>query len=408
MQRLLYIAKFEYMRNLRRRGFLMTTFGVPLIMIGGFALLIAVILLTVRTERAIGYVDQAGIIRPDAVLAPAEDTLDVAIPLYPYADENAARSAFIAEAIDAYVIIPPDYLDTGMLYAYGRENLSSDGSDNLGNLLRASLLTDAPPAMALRAQNPIANLTLQSIDGSRTLGRDTIWLILLPILFGLLFFIATFSSSGYLLQALIEEKENRTMEIVVTSVDPKQLIGGKTLGLGALGLTQALVWVLFGAVLLLGGGLFLEPLRNFSLPADLLLVAALLFIPGYLLYAGLMVCIGAMVTSTQEGQQISSLVALLAMSPYLLNFTFISDPNSPLAVGLSLMPLSAPIAMVMRLPLAVVPWWQIVLSLVLLVASATLAILAAAHIFRMGMLRYGQRIKLSELFGMWRGASRSA
>lgn len=402
MQRLLYIAKFEYLRHVRRRGFLLTTFGVPLLLIGGFGLLFALLLSGGQREQLIGYVDQAGIVRADAPILPPEPGDGPAIPLQPFSDEASARAAFIAGTIDAYVVLPPDYLDTGMAVAYGRDNLSSAGERSLRDLLRASLVADQPPETALRLQDPLADMTLSALDGSRSLGRSTFWLFLLPIFFGLLFFISTFSSSSYLLQALIEEKENRTMEIVVTSVTPRQLIGGKTLGLGALGLTQALVWLVFGVALLLIGGIFLEPLRTFSLPGDLLLIVALVFVPGYLLYAGLMVCIGAMVTSTQEGQQFSSFVALLAMSPYLLNFLFLSNPNGPVAIGLSLFPLTAPIALVMRLPLTAVPIWQIGLSLLLLVASAALVILLAAQIFQIGMLRYGKRLQLGELFGRTR------
>lgn len=399
MQRLLYIARFEYMRNVKRRGFLLTTFGVPLLMIGGFALLIAILIWTTRTEpeQAIGYVDQAGIIQAEAAARlPIADSTE-AVPLRPYPDEDTANAALGAAEIDAYVVVPPDYLDTGNIAVYGTAELSDIGRQSLLHTLRGSLLADASPEVVERATTPIATLNHTALDGNRTLEGQDFWLIAMPYLFGLLFLISTFSSASYLLQAIIEEKENRTMEIVVTSVTPHQLIGGKTLGLGALGLTQALVWLLCAALIVGGGTIFLEPLRTFSLPADVLLIALLAFIPGYLLFASLMVGIGAMVTSTQDGQQMASFVSLLGMAPFILNFLIINNPNGPIAVAMTLFPLSAPLALVMRLPLTQIPLWQVIISLSLLVLSTVLVVLAVGRIFRAGMLRYGQPIKVSEL-----------
>lgn len=404
MQRLLYIAKFEYFRHLRRRMFLLTTFGVPLLLVAGFVLLFAALVLTNQPESAIGYVDQAEVLPADAeALLPAAET-PLPVPLRAYPDEAAAREAFVAGDIAAYVVIPPDYLDSGSITAYGAGELSMEGEQSLRTLLRAGLLEGATPQVIARAFDPIETLRRSTLDGGQTIVGGGIWFILLPYLFGMLFLVATFSSSSYLLQAIVEEKENRTMEIVVTSVKPAQLIAGKTLGLGALGLTQALVWLLFGALLAGVGAIFLEPLRTFNLPGDILLIALLAFIPGYLLFAGLMIGIGAMVSSQQEGQQMASMLTLTGMLPFILNFVFVTNPNGALAVGLSLFPLSAPLALVMRLPLAQVPLWQILLSLGLLTASAVLVVLAVGRIFRLGMLHYGKPIRPGELVRLLRAS----
>lgn len=401
MQRMLFIARSEYLRHLRRRMFLLATLGVPLLLVVGFALLFLVITLSDQPESAIGYVDQAGIVPADAT-ANLPATAAVSVPLSAYPDEAAAREAFVAGDIAAYLVIAPDYLDTGKVTAYGSANLSSAGQESLQTLLQASLLEGAAPAVVARGFEPIATLHRSTLDGTRTITGGSIWFILMPYLFGLLFLVATFSSSSYLLQAIVDEKENRTMEIVVTSVRPMQLIAGKTLGLGALGLTQTLVWLLFGALLAGIGAIMFEPLRTFNLPGNILLIALLVFIPGYLLFAGLMVGIGAMVSSQQEGQQMASLFNLIGMSPFILNFIFITNPNGPLAIALTLFPLSAPLALVMRLPLAPVPLWQILLSLGLLSGSSVLVVLAAGRIFRLGMLRYGKALRPGELIRLLR------
>jgi ABC-2 type transport system permease protein len=111
-----------------------------------------------------------------------------------------------------------------------------------------------------------------------------------------------------------------------------------------------------------------------------------------------------MVSSQQEGQQMASMLTLTGMLPFILNFVFVTNPNGALAVGLSLFPLSAPLALVMRLPLAQVPLWQILLSLGLLTASAVLVVLAVGRIFRLGMLHYGKPIRPGELVRLLRAS----
>jgi ABC-2 type transport system permease protein len=378
----------------------MATFGMPLLLIAGFALIIA--LISGRaTERAIGYVDQSGVLSGAPALPTADSEGDRYVPLLPFQDEAAARAAYVAGQIDAYVVIPPDYRATGAATLYARENLSSPGEATLRDFVRGGLVAGRPPEVGARAITPIEQMTRRTIDGGREADSDNFLIFLLPTVVGLLFMISVFFSSGYLLMGLIEEKENRTMEIVMTSIAPWQLVGGKTLGLGLLGLTQVLIWSSGVAALLALGAALVEDLRA-ALPLDLLLVALLFFIPGYMLYAGCMIGISAMVTSTQEGQQFSSILSLLAMSPFFANFLFIINPNGVVPLIMSFFPLSAPIAMLMRMPLGDVPAWQIAVSLLLVIASALLASWGAARIFRAGMLRYGKSIKLRDLFGVLR------
>ncbi len=378
----------------------MATFGMPLLLIAGFALIIA--LLGGRTtERAIGYVDQSGILSGAPPLHTADSEGDRYVPLVPFGDEAGARAAFVAGQIDAYVVLPPDYRATGAATLYAGENISTLGEATLRDFVRGGLLAGRPPEIAARAISPIEQMTRRTIDGGREADSDNFLIFLLPTLVGLLFMISVFFSAGYLLMGLIEEKENRTMEIVMTSIAPWQLVGGKTLGLGLLGLTQVLIWGSGVAALLALGATLIEGLRA-ALPLDMLLVAVLFFIPGYLLYAGCMIGISAMVTSTQEGQQFSSILSLLAMSPFFANILFVTDPNGIVPLLMSFFPLSAPIAMLMRMPLGDVPAWQIVTSLLIVAGSAVLASWGAARIFRAGMLRYGKSIKLRDLFGVLR------
>jgi len=397
MTRLLWIARHEYVRHARRRGFLLATFGLPLLVIGGVALLILVLANTLRPEAAIGYVDQSGIL--DGVTIPAAAAGENSfVPLRPFPDEAAARAALDAGAVDAFAVIPADYEATGALAVYGPERLSSDGRTTLRAALDRGMLarSGASAEVAARALDPLGEVAARTpagatIDPQLPIGRGAV-----AILGSLIFVVTVFSSASYLLQALVEEKENRTMEIVTTSVAPAALIGGKTLGLGLLGLTIALVWAVSAGVAWAVAGAFIAPVRAVPLPWSALLPAVLLLPLGYLVFAGLMVAISAVVSSAQEGQQFAGVASLLAFLPLMLSGVLLAEPDGPIATVLSLFPLSAPVAMQLRLATGAVPPWQFVLSVGLLAAAAGLAVWGAARVFRTGMLRYGKRLSVRE------------
>jgi ABC-2 type transport system permease protein len=202
------------------------------------------------------------------------------------------------------------------------------------------------------------------------------------------------SSAGYLLQAVTDEKENRTVEIMFTSLSPEQLIGGKAAGLIAVALSQILVWVVAVVVGLVVGAQFLEPLQTVRVPWTFLLVMILYFLPAYVLMAGLMTAIGSMVTEMQQGQQIAGVLNMLFILPFFFVSVVFFNPDSPILIALTLFPTTAFITVAFRWGMTVMPAWQLIASWVLLVGTAGLSVWASARLFRVGMLRYGQRIDL--------------
>jgi ABC-2 type transport system permease protein len=184
------------------------------------------------------------------------------------------------------------------------------------------------------------------------------------------------------------------MELMITSLTPEQLVGGKALGLMAVSLTQIGIWILAIVISLLVGARYLPVLRQARVPWGMLGIAILYFLPSYALVAGLMIAIGSAVTETQQGQQIAGLINLLFFAPFFFLVLVMTNPNNPVLVALSLFPTTAFLTITMRWSLAVVPWWQMILSWVLLAASAAASIWASARVLRAGMLRYGQRLDL--------------
>lgn len=392
------VAAHEFGLHIKRKGFLISTLGMPLF----FALAFGLIFLFIargESPKGVGYIDQSGITKnqPDRVVI--TDTLQPDVPLIRYTDEALARADTNAKKIDGFVIIAADYLQTGSLKAIAPNgDLPSVSKDALGTFLTRSLISNEPNQSATRLNRLIKDVRNRTLSNDRETTRGQgIMLFFTPYLFGIFFFIAVFSSSSYLMTALVEEKENRVMEILATSLRPFSLMAGKILGLGLLGLVQIAVWL----AVVIGGFLFaktqFKSMESISIPTDVLLIGALMFVPAYLLVAACLSAIGAAVTTVQEGQQFSGFVSLLMISPVWALPVIMKAPNGTLATILSMFPFTAPIVMMQRVALTNVPWWQIGVTMTLLVASAIGMMWLAARIVRVGMLRYGKRMSFAEI-----------
>jgi len=197
----------------------------------------------------------------------------------------------------------------------------------------------------------------------------------------ILFFSITMSA-GFMLQSVAKEKENRTAEILLLSVRPRELMLGKVLGLGFVALLQLAVWMGGGWLALGQGQNMSAALAGFTLPAGFAIWAVLYFLFGYILYASVLGALGALAPNVREGTQFTFIAILPLLVPVWLNTAFIQAPSGALATALSLFPLTAPTAMVTRMSISYVPFWQPVVSLAGLVATTYLFVLIAGRFFR--------------------------
>jgi ABC-2 type transport system permease protein len=375
----------------RRRSFLIGTLAFPLLIVVVMAISIA-LAVGKGDHRPLGYVDLAGVLA--AGVQPPFENGERAVELRAYPDEAAGRAALASGEIQALFVLPADYIPSGQVALYTWDDPPSDAVwEQFDDVLRANLVAGLPEAVQRRALEGVS-YTVRAADGSREFSSENWVTLVLPLVAALFFMIAVMSSSGYMLQAVTTEKENRTMEVMITSMTPEHLIGGKALGLVAVSLTQIGIWALAAAGGLIVGAQFLTPLRAVRVPWGPLGIAALYFTPTFCLVAGMMTAIGSAVTETRQGQQISGILNLLFTAPFFFSALIIANPSSPVLVFLTLFPTTAFLTVTMRWSLAIVPLWQMVLSWLLLAISAGLSIWAAARILRVGMLRYGQRLDL--------------
>jgi ABC-2 type transport system permease protein len=200
-----------------------------------------------------------------------------------------------------------------------------------------------------------------------------------------------------------EEKESRVVEIVVSSVRPVELMAGKVAGLGALGLTQVLVWVASATGFSGGAVALLAVAGAASIPARVLALGVVYYLLGYTLYAILMAGAGALGTTMRESQQLAGVFSFFAAVPYMISGFLFANPNMAIARALSFFPLTAPTMMMLRLPLAEVPWVDVVGSIVVLLLSVPAALWVGAKLFRVGLLVYDKRPTLREIWLILRG-----
>ncbi len=395
MRKLWLIARHEYLRMVRRRSFLIGTLGIPLLVV----VVMAISIFTAigdEDPRPVGYVDLAGVLEVD------RPSGEIDLQVRAYDDEDAAHAALASGEVQAVYILPADYVRSGQVQLlYWDEPPGEAVRGEFDAYLRANLTAGQPPSVQRRAVKGLS-FTVRSVDGRREINSQDFMAFVVPFVVGFFFMIAVMASAGYLLQAVTTEKENRTMEVMITSLAPEQLVSGKALGLMAVSLTQLAIWALAVTVGLVVGARFLAPLRAARVPWASLGIAALYFLPAYALVAGLMTAIGGAVTETRQGQQIAGVINLLFASPFFFVALIMANPDSPILVFLTLFPTTAFLTVSMRWSLTVVPLWQLILSWVLLVASAGLSVWASARVLRAGMLRYGQRLDLRAVLGALR------
>ena len=393
------VALHEYRKHVFNRRFVFGLLSVPLVILALVGLVFLILAMENNTTP-IGYVDHSGLLA-DPLPAPAPEPPDRPVPVVPFATEADARSALEAGKIQAYYVLPENYLTTGELRVVHINNIKSPARQQFYDFLAANLLKGADPAIANRLVEG-AQVTIQSADGKRSLSADNWFSFLLPMIAGIGFIIAMFSAGGYLMQAVVEEKENRTMEVIITSVSPNQFITGKIIGDTSIGLTQILIWILFIVTPILIGRNTLKFLQGIQLSSQTVAVLVFTMLPSFVMVAALMAVIGATVSEAREGQQMVGIISLPIWIPYMLTSLLMGNPNSPLAIALSMFPLTAPVTMLIRDGLTILPAWQIAACAAIQILSAAVTIWVAGRAFRLGMLRYGQRLKLREVFARQR------
>ncbi len=390
MHKIFLVGKHEYLKRVRKRSFLLTTLGLP-VLIGVIMALSVLVQLGGMSRLPLGYVDHADVLQAQDL--PSET---ISTEMRAFETEEAARTALETEEIQAYYVLAADYLSSREVSLYYLTDPPGEiAEQDFGDFIRYNLTSHLPANVQRRILDGI-DFTIRSGDGEREFSASNILTFFIPIIAAVFFFFGVMSSGGYMLQAVTDEKVNRTMEIIATSVSPNQFITGKVLGLIGVVLTQLGIWLVALIAAVLIGSRFISILQPFleqiDIPLGFIVMIVAFFLPSYLLTAGIMTAIGAVFPEERQGQQVAGIVNMLFTIPLFFVALIFSHPNSPILVGLTLFPTTAFLTLIIRWTVTVVPFWQIAVSWLLLVGTASFSVWSAARIFRIGMLRYGQRL----------------
>ncbi len=402
MQKAWTVFRTEIINTLTRRSFLLTLILVPLvpaIILGVMSLfgggenqsdgLSSIFQSSQEDTIQDGYVDLAGIIEqvpPDI----AEDRL------LAYQSEESAREAAVANEIQGYFLIQADFIKTGQISYYRKDfnPLSALEITGIIDLVIRYNLLEGDLDQFEAFSNPVQINRIDLSPEVEVRDSSNPMAFYLPYGVSMLFYVIIITSASLLMSSIAKEKENRVMEILMSSVKPIHLFTGKILGLGVVGLLQMVLWLGSALLMLRLGGTTLNIPQNLQLSPGILLWGIIFFILGYLVYASIMAGIGAFVTNLKEASQATFYVIMPLLIPMLLVSVIIEKPNAILPTVLSLIPFTAPTTILTRMAVSPVPLWQLFAAIATLVITIYLLIRAVAGMFRAQLLLTGKKFNL--------------
>ncbi|MFL6279839.1 MAG: ABC transporter permease [Vicinamibacterales bacterium] len=425
------IATFEFLAAVKRPGYLIATFGMPVFM-GIYSAIVA--LPAYYAQKAenkasiYGLVDRSGVV---SLSGDAEPTLDRLPPglqraleaagqraamaraladehfiFRPFASEESARQALADRGIKGYFVLPDDYMTTGTIDTYQAEGVSLTSGDArraLASLLRERLVGGhVEGTTAARILTPVLESRAFAVTPSgeiRDAGRAASTVrIVVPIAFMILFLMSVLMTSGYLIQGTATEKENKVVEVLLASANPDEILGGKLVGLGGAGLLQIAVWLSILTI----GGLGVVPLllsSKVEFPWIALALALPLFLLGFLFFGSLMLGTGSLGSNMRESQQLAMAWSLTAALPMMMMALLIREPHGIVARVMTWLPMTAAPLVMLRasLDLPYLAWWEIAGVFVVLAVSSWIALRIGGRLFRIGLLSSGSRPSLREI-----------
>jgi len=368
---------------------------IGLLGIGVFSLVSAGAGPTLVETVTIGYVDEIG--------GFDQYTTQNNIELVGFDTQDNATAALIGGDVVEYFVITADYTSTGVVnrYTLARElETPATISIAIKNFLTSNLLTGSvsPDTIEL-VEKPLGLVTTRLTEtGEVATEQGGFGNLIIPGVFSLLLALSLQLSCVYLVQGLGDEKESRLIEVLLSSVNTRQLLVGKVLGLGVAGLVQVVVWLASMPLLLnLASSTFGGFFGTIQLPANFIVLGIIYFILGYALFAALSAGVGAISPSAREGQQLIPMFTLLLFVPLWFSSILFIFPNNPIWTVLTILPVTAPIAVMLRLGVTGVAAWELAVSLAVLVLSIILVMFLSIRAFRIYLLMYGKRPSFGEV-----------
>jgi len=397
MRKLWLVVKHDYFKNVRQKGFLIALFSLPLFI--GLSVGLGYFMQSQNeSSDSIGYIDYSGVLETPLSLMSVSDRERVDIIQYSNIDE--AEEMIKNDSLQAYFVIPRDYPQDKNIELYYYDEPGENAGRDFYDFLQLNLMSDYPLEIQKRVTIG-TNSIVRTPDGRREFADNNPSVnIFLPLIIGLGFVLLLLISSGYLMSGSMDEKSNRTIELIFTSLSPTQLIGSKLVTMVAIGLTMLITWIAVGIIAFILGANFLDLpwMKEISINWRDIFTILAVALPSYMFAAALMLGISLLLGNNQEAESVGPLFFMVAFIPLYFIAPITRELNGPIAVALSILPISSILTVGLRSIFIQIPLWQLILSVSLQLLLVAGAIWLAISTFRSGMLRTGSRIRWNELF----------
>ena len=419
------IIQHEYITKVKSKGFILSTILAPLAIVLIYGTIIAVTVLSSgQTTKKLAILDQTGEIGVELV---ARDTTKFFLT---DKAEETLRQEVLDGTLDGYLIINDSFLQTG------QADVFTSGGGGLGFI--SSLEQNTEDIIVNKKLNEIGadkniidlvnrgvSITTKKVTLEGSKDDYSEMLAFLGYILGFMIYGLMFMYGSFVMRGVIEEKANRIVEVIASSARPFEIMFGKVVGIGAVGLTQVLFWLILLIILFAAGGtiatMFIggqemqtmaqgatagqpqqaEIIRffeNFTISPWVIVAFLFYFLAGYFIYSSLFAAVGSAVDQEQDASQLSMPVALPIIIPIMLIPNVMNNPDGTLATVFSLIPFFTPILMIARVAATDVPLWQIALSVVLLAGTFLLCLWVASKIYRVGILMYGKKPTFKDIY----------
>jgi ABC-2 type transport system permease protein len=438
MNKTMLILQQEYLKKVKKKSFIILTLLVPLLFVGMFALIIFLSMHDDKQERTIAVYDESTLFLGE--LEPEGTTQFHFIPKEKY---DTLRTNLKGSEFYAILFIPENVYSNNTAQIISEKQLPIDLIERIARRLSRFIENDKRQKVIDEAGIPdlderlaetrttvrVNTLKVSETGEARKSSSEVAFIASYAMGFIIYFFVFMYGAS--VMRSVMEEKKNRIVEVIISSVKPFQLMTGKIIGTALVGLTQVGIWIVVGLILMVVGQSFFTPesagemsqslmessqqmgstvsqdmannqvadilelVGNLNLP--LILFSFLFyFLAGYLMYSSLLGAVGAAVDNEEDSQQMVFPITFPLILAIMILFPIARNPEGPIAFWGSIIPFTSPVAMLARVPYGV-PTWELLLSMALLILATVGAIWAAAKIYKTGLLMYGKKVNLKEL-----------
>jgi ABC-2 type transport system permease protein len=416
-----HIIKREYLDAVRKKSFIISTILAPVLLLAFYALPIVAVLFSPDEQVSVAVLDRTGVVA-EPFVASVTDTLKDGRPKFamsivtpPDGDFDASKETLMAQLdgdeLGILIEVNEDALGDGDVNYISKNHFDVDVIDDMEEWMSSVIISQRMAGEGLdydrvKALTAPIGFTEQKITKSGVIEEGgVLGQFIMVFIFVMVLYMSLLSWGISVQRSVIEEKNSRIVEVLLSSVEPRDLFIGKMIGIGSIGLTQIAIWGVLGIAISASSALVMAQFASAVRIAPMDMVYfGLYFVLGYLLYSAMFMIVGAICNTEQEAQQLQSIVMMPLILPIMIMFLVFQNPNSILSVVLSLVPVFTPMLMLTRVLLTDPPVWQVILSIVLLLVSIYGVILFSARVFRVGILMYGKRPSFKEVLKWFRYA----